>query len=182
MKGKLGRFVFRKIGGKIRRIQVRNIDMTAQGLSVYAPKQREIQARVGKEVVGRMTITLPKEGKSATLKHVEVAKEYRRKGIAKNLFARAKQFLERANYRFLRSEEIINPAQIKIRSKMGGWYKAGKRSKKRTRFFADQFGPYGEHKRRVSRNEAIDILKNNEKGRQITATTMLKRMPKKYRK
>ena len=93
--------------------------------------------------------------------------------------------LERANKKFLRSDEIMSPAQVKIRTKYGR-YKAGSKRKNRTKFFADQFGPYGEKTRRVTSKEAIEIIKENKgpygTGRRVTATTMIKKLPKKYRK
>ena len=184
--GKLGRILFRKIGGRIVPIRIKNVSDPIAGASSYANRFRKITANVKGQQVAALTLSLPKKGKTATLVDVRVEKEFRRKGISKNLFARAKQFLERANFKFIRSNELLSPAQVKIRNKIGGTYKAGAKRKSRTKYFADQFGPYGEQTKRVSRQDAIEIIKQNKtpasKGRQVTATTMLNKLPKKYRK
>ena len=183
MKGKLGRVLFRKIGGRIIPIRISNVAdkiSDANHVGNYTGKSnvahRKIQAILpDKTAIATMNLKIPKKGKTAEVQNVEVAKAFRRKGISKNLFARATQFLERSGYKFLRSEDLQSPAQVKIRSAFGR-YKAGAKGKNRTKFFADQFGPYGENTKRISKDDAIAILRGtNEKGRQIKATTMLKK-------
>jgi rhodanese-related sulfurtransferase len=127
--------------------------------------------------MGQLTLKIPKKGKTADLIDVRVPKEYRRKGISKNLFARATQFLEKAGFKFLRSDDLQHPAQAKIRSAYGR-YKAGSKTKNRTKFTADQFGRWGEESKLVKKDSVIAILKDNATGRQIKATTMLKKRKK----
>ncbi len=177
-KSKLGRVLFRKIGGRIVPIKISNVADKAANASSYGDKFRHITAKLPDgEQIAKLNLRLEKKGK-ATLVSVGVEEKFRKRGIAKNLFARATQFLERAGFKFLRSEEIQHGAQVKIRSSYGR-YKAGAKSKNRTKFIADQFGPYGEGKMRINRDLALEILKRNYMGRQITATTMLKKAKKK---
>ena len=135
----------------------------------------------GKVFLGKMELRVPKKGKSATVENVRVEKEFRRKGIAKNLYERAAQFLERANKKFLRSSELMSTAPVKIRQKEGQ-FRVGGKARARTRYFADQFGPYGEQTRRIQSKAAIEIIKQNKTpastGRMVTATTMLKKRRK----
>jgi hypothetical protein len=176
MKGKIGRIIFRKINGRIIPIRISNIaDPIATASSQTAKFRKIIAESPKKERLGTMFLEIPNKGKTAHVSMVEVAKPYRRKGISKNLFARAAQSLERYGFKFLRTGDLQHPAQVKIRRKLGGTYKAGGKRKSRTRFFADQFGRYGEESRRVTSQEAKDILKNNTSGRQVKATTMLKK-------
>jgi len=177
MSGKLGRYIFRKIGGRIVPIKINNIADKIANASSRTDKYRKITATAKGQLLGVLNLQIPKRGKSAIIKSVNVEKQFRRKGISKNLFARATQFLERAKYKFLRSDEIQHSAQIKIRKKYGR-YKAGPVKKNRTKFFADQFGAFGEETRRIDSLSATDILKYNRSGRQITATTMLKKYKK----
>jgi hypothetical protein len=184
VKGKLGRVLFRKIGGRIIPIRISNIaDKIADSSRVGLLRTRNIIATgPKKEFMGQLTLLTSSRGKAAYVQDVRVPKEFRRKSISKNLFARATQFLERTGAKFLRSDDLQHPAQIKIRNRYG-FYKVrtseGKiKLKNRTRFFADQFGPFKENTRRVSWRDAIEILKRNLDGRQITATTMLRKRKK----
>jgi hypothetical protein len=174
VKGKLGRLLFRKIKGRIVPIRISNVRDAIAEQHSYGTKYRKIIAESDKEFMGQLTLEIPKKGNKAYVKDVRVPKEFRRKGISKNLFARAKSFLERYGIGFLRSQDLQHPAQVKIRKKLGGMYKAGAKKKSRSRFFADQFGPWGEETRRVMSKDAIDIIKNNPTGRQVSGTTMLK--------
>lgn len=186
-KGKVGRFIFRKIRGRIIRINIKNsADTVAQASSYAGDKFRKITAEVAEHsddfgrpnVIGSLNLRVPKKGVSAELLNVEVAKDFRKKGISKNLFQRAVDFLGRTNMKFLRSEDIQHVAQIKIRRQHGA-YRAGTKLKNRAKFTADQFGPYGEETRRVNFRDAIDIIKQNNspysKGRQIKGTLMFKK-------
>ena len=180
MKGKLGKIMYRRIGGRVVPIRIHNVaDQISEASMPYA-KFRKIVAKTDKgEVLGTMSLTIPKKGKHAQIAGVEVRKEMRKRGISKNLMARAKQFLERANVGFLRSRDVQHVAQAKLRRGMGR-YKAGEKYKSRTKFFTDQAGPFGEKSRRVSRQEAIDIIKENQTprstGKQVWTTTMLKKL------
>lgn len=179
MKDKLGRILFRKIGGRIIPIRIKNVGDIAANASQIGIKSRKIVAQVGDKIVGTLNLEIPKKGVSATIQSVNVHPNFRNFGIAKNLFDRAAKFASRIGKKFIRGEEIQHIAQIKIRGKFG-WYKAGGIPKRRTRFIADQFGPYGEHTRRIPSRVAKDILKGmNEQGRQIKATTMLRKLRKK---
>lgn len=177
-KGKLGRVIFRKIGGRIIPIKISNVaDKIAQASDMGGSRFRKIIASSEKHgFMGQLTLRVPPKGNSAELVDVRVREEFRRRGISKNLFARATDFLKRAGYKFLRSNDIQHPAQIKIRKAFGKSYSAGGKRKAGSRFFADQFGYYGEETRRVMSKDAIEILKNNSRGRQISATTMIKRV------
>jgi len=178
-----GRVLFRKIKGRIVPIKITNRDITPPGRSMYASRKREITAWLKDEKVGKLELSVPRKGVSATLDNVSVGKEFRRRGISKNLFQRAVNFLQRANFKFLRSDELLSPAQVKIRRSQGVYRitkaDGGYKRKLRTRFFADQFGPYGEQTRRITSHEAIRIIKENKTsygtGRLVTATTFIKR-------
>ena len=137
-KGKLGRYLFRKIGGRIVPIRINNIaDKISDANNMGGLRHRKIQAIGDKGTyMGQLTLTIPKKGKTATIMDVRVPKQYQKKGISKNLFARATQFLERAKYKFLKSDEIMHPAQVKIRNKYG-IRRVGGKIKNRTKFFAD---------------------------------------------
>jgi predicted GNAT family acetyltransferase len=179
-KGKLGRIMFRKIGGRIVPIKILNLPNPKESNNFV--KIRNIVAKSDEfGQMGKLTLSIPKKGKSATIDNVMVDKEFRRKGISKNLFKRATDFLERTNKKFLHSTDMQHHAQASIRWKYGS-YKAGGKRKNRTKFFADQFGPYGEHTRKVSVRDAIEYIKQNKSpnsnGRLITATTMIKRRKK----
>lgn len=173
-KGKLGRYLFRKVRGRVIPIKISNVsDKIAEASDYSGSKFRKIIAKTDKgEHVGQLTLRIPKKGKSADLIDVRVNKEFRRKGISKNLFARASEFLDRSGFKFLRSDDIQAAAQVKIRANQGR-YRAGRKFRNKSRFVADQFGPWGEQSRRVSPKEAIDILKNNRTGRQVKGTTMI---------
>jgi len=182
IKTKLGRVLFRKIGGRIVPIRISNVADKIADASSIGNKTRKIIATGHKGgFMGQLTLQIPKKGNKAYIQDVRVPKEFRRKGISKSLFARATKFLQRANFRFLRSSDLQHPAQVNIRRR-AGVFKAGPKRKARSRFFADQFGQFGEDTRRVTSQEAKEILKNNPTGRLITSTTMLKQLPKKYRK
>ena len=184
VKSVLGRVIFRKVNGRIVPIRIHNVADKIAEASTWSKHRKIIAKLPNGEQIAQLNLRLPDKGKSAELLSVAVEKKFRKKDISKNLFARAKQFLERAGYKFLRSSDIQHVAQVKIRKRAGRYVipKAdgtGKLNRSRTRFFADQFGMYGEEKRRVISDEAIRILKENQtpqgKGRQITATTMLKK-------
>lgn len=179
MKGKLGRLMFRKIGGRIIPIRISNIADDVATASVKTDKYRQIVAKLPSgEKIAKMNLQIPRKGKTATILSVNVEPKFTKKGIAKNLFARATAFLERAGYKFVRSDDLQHPAQAKIRSAYGR-YKAGSKGKNRTKFVADQFGQWGEGKKLVKKDSVLAILKDNFLGRQITATTMLKKRVKK---
>src|SRR3990172_11191025 len=175
LKGKLGRVIFRKIGGRIVPIRIRNIaDKVAQASSYVGVRHRKIIAEApGKNIIGSLHLTVPLKGKAATIASVEVRKEFRKRGISKNMFERASQFLGRAKYKFIRSDDIQHVAQVNIRIKSGGKYKAGEKMKSSSRFFADQFGAHGESTKRIQSVEARYLTKNNPEGRIVTATTMI---------
>ena len=179
MKGKLGRFIFRKIGGRVIPIKISNLADEVATASSKTNKYRKIIAKAGEEQVAKLNLEIPKKGKFATILDVNVEKKFQKKGISKNLFARAETFLSRIGKKFLRSNEIQHVAQIKIRRGLGR-YKAGGKMKSRTKLFVDQLGTFGEQTGKITRQEAIDLLKRgNPKGQQITATTLLRKRPKK---
>lgn len=153
---------------------IKNLNVTPKGMRPGTNRLREISAWWGKQRVGSLNLSVPLKSKSATLMSVDVPKEFRGKGISSSLFKRTIDFLSRAKFRFLRADEILHPAQVKIRLHQGR-YKAGKVSKFRSRFFADQYGPWAEQTRRVSAREAIRITKENPRGQLLTATTMIKK-------
>ena len=177
MKGKIGKIIFRKINGRIVPIRIKNVaDKIAQASDAGGSRFRKIIESSEKHgFMGQLTLRVPPRGKSAEVVDVRVVEQFRRRGISKNLFARATQFLQKAGYKFLQSTDIQHPAQVKIRKQFGKAYYAGGKRKAGSRFFADQFGPYGEQTRRITSKDAIDILKNNSLGRQIKATTMIKK-------
>ena len=172
-----GRVIFRKIGGRIVPIKFHNV--ADKAASTQFVKKRNIIA-TSKEFghMGKLSLSIPKKGASADIDSVLVPSEFRKKGISKNLFKRATDFLERTKVKFLRSTDMQHHAQAKIRSGYGR-YKAGKKGKSRTKFFADQFGAWGEETRRVPFRDAIGIIKENNSprstGRLVTATTMLRK-------
>lgn len=183
-KGKLGRLIWRKIGGRVIPIRIKNVADTIANASHQSKTVtwRQIKALTPEgQQIAKMTLEVPKKGKSATVVSVNVEKQFQKKGISKQLFARATQFLDRAGFKFIRSYEIQHVAQAKIR-RAHGMYKAGSKSKNRTKFFADQFGPYGEETRRVTAKDVVEILKQNKSprstGRLVTATTMIKKKKK----
>lgn len=182
-KRKVGRVVFRKIRGRIVPVVIKNINDGAAAASSYAGnKFRKIVAETpDKQRLGTLNLLVPKKGKHAEVLSVNVEKEFRRRGISKQLFERASQFAARAGKKFLRSEDIQAVAQVKIRSSQG-WFKAGNKLKSRSRFTADQFGPYGEKTKRIGPKTAIDFIKQNNSpastGRQIKGTTMIRRKKK----
>ncbi len=179
MKGKLGRVIWRRIGGRVVPIRISNTaDKSAQASSYAGTKFRQIVAKVDGQQVGKLTLSIPKKGVSASVEHVVVEPKFREKGISKNLFARATQMLERIGKKFLRSEDIQAAAQIKIRRKYGR-FKAGGKTKNRSRIIADGFPPYGEGTRRITKDHALEIMKNNDKGQLVKMTTMLKKRQKK---
>jgi predicted GNAT family acetyltransferase len=177
MKSIPGKILFRKIGGKIIPIRFKNVKDLAAQESMPESKFRKILAEgPSGEIFGSMNLEIPKNKSFAWLESVQVEKKVQGKGIAKNLFKKASEFLKRSGVKFLRGSDIQSPAQVKIRAKQGR-YKAGKAYKSRSRFFTDQVGPYGEQSKRVISREAIEILKNNKSGKLIWGTTYLK--PKK---
>ncbi len=178
-KGKLGRFIFRRIHGRIVRIKISNFADKAN--SFQSMKTREIVAH--SEEFGRMgklTLEIPKKAIHTNIAVVRVPEAFRKKGIAKNLFQRAAEFSERIGRKFIHSRDIQHAAQIKIRRNFGLGHsiRAGGKYKPRTRYIADQFGAYGEQSRIVKSSTAIDILKNNSTGRQIKASTMISNINK----
>lgn len=191
LKDKLGRVIWRRIGrGKAIPIRISNVADKIATESTWT-KHRKIVAKLPTgEQIAQMNLRMPDKGKSATIVSVNVEKKFQNKGIGKNLFARATQFLERAGYKFLRAEDLQNPAQVKIRSGYGKYVSYlkevnGKKipqSKNRTKYFGDQFGRYGEQKRRITKQDAISYIKQNHTpkgtGRQISATTMIKNLKK----
>lgn len=183
MSVKLGRVIFRRIHGKLIPIRITNTaDKVAQASDYGGNKFRQIKAVLPSgETIGKMNLRVPKKGAHAEVISVNVEKQFKKKGISKNLFSRAVDFLNRAGKKFLRGEDIQHVAQAKIRSK-AGWYKAGPKRKLRTKFIADQFGYYGEESKRIKPIDAINYIKqNNSKhstGRQIKATTFIKKAKK----
>lgn len=174
MKGKLGRVIFRRIGGRLIPIRISNVADAVATASSQTAKFRKIVAELpDKTRVGVMHLEIPKKGRAASVVAVNVEKTFRRKGVSKNLFARAQQFLSRAGRKFLRSEDLQHPAQVKIRKALGQGYKAGGKRKAGSRFFADQFGPYQEQTKRVTSEEARAILSKNRSGRQVKVTTKI---------
>ena len=173
--------LFRKIGGRIVPIKVSNVKDAIADASSYGIKHRKLVAEAlhpaGKQYLGQMSLQIPVKGKTAVVQDVRVVEHARKKGISKKLFTEAQQFLGRAGYKFMRSGDIQHPAQVKIRRSVNR-YKAGGKLRTSSRFFADQFGRYQEETRRVSSIDAINILKNNPSGRQVSGTTMI---PKKFR-
>ena len=182
-KGKLGRIIWRKIGGRVIPIKISNIsDKMSNASSINGKiKYRSIVAKLQNgEQVGKLNLSIPKKGVSASLLSVNVEKKFQKKGISKNLFHRATEFLSRAGKKFLNSNDIQHAAQIKIRSNygLGNSIKAGGKYKKRSRFIRDQVGAFGEKSKQIRASEAIDILKNNRSGINIQGTTMLKNLKK----
>lgn len=188
-KGKLGRIIWRKIGGRIIPIKISNFADKSADSVIGLNKHRKIVATLptGKQI-GKMTIAVPKKGISAEVISVNVEKEFQKKGISKNLFHRAASFLERVGKKFLNSGNIQHHAQLKIRHNFGVGHsirvkgmRDGKlvtKYKSRTRYIADQFGVYGDESRIVKKDTAIDFLKNDSTGRQIKASTMISNINK----
>lgn len=181
--------IFRKIGGRVIPIKISNVkDAVSQASSYGGVKYRNIIAKSKGEQIGKMSIQIDKNLKKATVLAVNVEKKFQKKGISKEMFKKATSFLERLGTRFLRSDDIQHIAQVKIRSKYGRYGKTFKNSKgtplrkNRTKYVADQFGRYGEETRKISKQQAIDFIKQNKTenstGRLVRATTMLKKRKK----
>lgn len=184
MKGKLGRVIFRKIKGKVIPIRVNNVADTVTNSSEFNKKihHRILNAKLPDgQQVAKMHLQMNRKTKKATILDVRVEKDFQKRGISKNLFKRTTDFLEKAGFKFLRGDDIQSAAQVKIR-KGYGRYKAGSKSKNRSKFFGDQFGKFQEETRRISSQDAIDYIKQNHTprgtGRQISATTMIKKRKK----
>lgn len=172
---KIGKFIFRKIRGKVRAIRIKNERDPASGLSFSGVKERKITAttKSGRRI-GQLSLQVPKKGKHATVLDVRVDKEFRRKGISRALFKKAAQFSNRVGKDFLRSDNLKSAAQVKIRRGFG-----------KSVFIGDQFGRFGEQTRKISSNTAIRIIKENHgpnsKGRLVTGTTRIKKPKRKKR-
>lgn len=183
----MGKFIFRKIGGRIIPIRITNVKDAVAQASSFGTKYRNVVAKLPDgQQVAKMALEIPKKGKHANVLSVNVEKKFQKKGISKALFQRATEFLERAGLKSLRSNDIQHVAQVKIRSQYGSYLRYLKNGipkiKNRTKYFADQFPPFGESTRRITKQQAIDFIKQNKTprstGRQISATTFLKKRKK----
>jgi predicted GNAT family acetyltransferase len=169
----MARVIFRKFGGRVVPIKIKNVKDPGSGLSYPGQRERKIIAETDKgEWVGTLSASFPKKGKHVDVNDIRVNKEFRRRGIANKMMQRLADFAQRANKDFLRSSDLQSPSMVGIRKKLG-----------KSRFFADQFGPYGEETRRITANKARQIIRENKspnsKGRLVTGTTMLKKRRKK---
>jgi GNAT superfamily N-acetyltransferase len=165
--------IFRRIGGRIVPIKIgfQAIADVPGKLKSFDATRLMVATAEGK-YAGSAHFRVPKTH-SVTLEDVRVAREYQRKGISKAMFREAMQTFGKEGKKFIRSNEIQHPAQVKIRSLLG----------KKTVYGVHGVGLYGEESRKITRAAALDYAKRIQKGdvqgfSQITATTMI---PKKYR-
>ena len=149
-------FIFRRIRGRLIPIRTSlskgNLPNTSK-LSVTS---------LGKDggATGRLFVSITK-GKSANLDAVQVYKSFRNKGLSSRLFKKAAQFLRRTtDVKFLRGNDIVNAAQIKIRSKH------------KSKFIASGLGHFGEGSKIVSAKEAIRLLKKSNDPSNLFNTTI----------
>lgn len=168
------------MGGKKIKIKVTGMK---GNISTKTYKERKMVATTDSgNYVGKVEFGVPKRGKHIDIQGIMVEKQYRRKGVAKQLMTQVSKFAQRIDKKFLRSNDLQSPAMAKIRSKLQKPYKAGNKRKSGSRYFADQFGLYGEQTKRISYQEAIRIMKENNSpvstGRQVSVTTMIKKRKK----
>jgi len=165
------KIIFRKIGSRIIPIRISSVKL-ATGSNFY--KERKVTASIlekGKRIFAGSAITQHGVRKKvATLKDVKVDPVFQRYGIGTALFEHVKELFGRAGTRFLRSDGIIHPAQVKIRSK----YK--------TKFLGKGYGSYGEKSRLVGLNEAFDIVKPMKKADDYRILQASTRLSKKWRR
>lgn len=166
----MAKTIFRKIGGRIVPIKIRGEKNPASTSSGYI--SRSIRAKTEDQFVGKLNVGIPKKGKYIDVESIAVEKKFRRRGIAHQMMKYLEKIAGKSGKRFLRSDDLQSTSMVNIRKKLG-----------KTRFFADQFGPYGEETRRISASQAKKFIRQNKTpestGRLITATTMLKKKRKK---
>lgn len=170
----MARWIFRKIGGKLRKIKIKGQDATPLGLPSFAERKRKIKATIDGELVGDMDVLIPrkKSEKSISVLGVDVVPKFRKLGISTEMMKYVADIGKKTNKKFIRGGELLHPAQAKIRSKIGP-----------TKFIGSGFPPHGEGKRVISKDDAIKFLgrrKKNIKGDPylIGATTSIKRWRK----
>lgn len=94
-------------------------------------------------------------GGVSRLNDIRIRDEFKGLGVAKRMFKIAMKKHADFGSKFLRSSDIVHPAQVKIRGK----YK--------TDFLADHQGIDADEVHKVSKNEAFLILSRNELGRSV---------------
>lgn len=140
----MAKTIFRKIGHRIIPIIIGSKSL-GENANTKVTTLRRITAHINGEQIGRVDLVVPKIGNRATIAYAAVEQKFQNSGIGKAMYEHAMKLLSRAKKEFLHSEEIINPAVIKVRSSLGP-----------SKFIAHGVGKNGRSVKILSPEKAVD--------------------------
>ena len=149
---KAGKFIFRRIRGRLVRIKVKKVNLSARAKDSYSNKYPTIKFNT-KKTVGTIRGTRQSIGRAMVFKdknvlaigNVSVNKEFRNQGIGSALFRKIVNYASKTKISKIDGTVVV-PSQLKIRSKYP------------TKFFVGDRA----HGHQVKYKEALKYLNNSQ--------------------